>query len=74
VSLHAREDACMKVPDNYKTLRKQSISDSPAEVEKMLRYYAAYQHAGHSVSYMEYFQVTNPEEYAAILLNEKNHP
>jgi len=74
VSLMAREDACMKVSDSFKQMREKSISELPGDIAKMLRFYAVYQGSGQSVSYTQYFQVSNPEEYAAIVLDEKNNP
>ena len=76
VALMAREDACMKVADDFKAAREKTISESPGngDIAKMLRFYAAFQHGGHRVSYTDYFQVSNPEEYAAILLDEKKRP
>ena len=74
VAVMVREDACMKVSDDFRQVREKSISESPGDIEKMLRHYAAYRHGGHSVSYTDYFQVSNPGEYAAILAYERQHP
>jgi len=71
VTIDARENACMRVAEDFKQARRDSISDSPVDVEKMLQFYSVYQKGRHSVSYNDYFQVSNPEEYAAILLSEK---
>lgn len=71
VTIEAREKACMPVADDFKQAREKSISELPGDIEKMLRYYAVYQQGRHSVSYVDYFQVSNPEEYAAILLEER---
>jgi len=70
----AREDACMKMTDDFQRVREESISASSAEVKKMLGFYAAYRAGRHQVSYADYFQVSNPVEYAAILAREKMHP
>ena len=70
VTIDARENACLRVTEDFKQARRDSISDSPADIEKVLRFYATYQKGHHSVSYNDYFQVSNPEEYAAILLEE----
>jgi hypothetical protein len=71
VVIAAREKACMKVAEDFKITREKAISELPGDIEKMLRHYAMYQLEGHSVSYTEYFQVSNPEEYAAIILDER---
>lgn len=74
VSLMARENECMKVPDSFKQAREKSISELGGDIAKMLRYYAVYQGSNQSVSYTEYFQVSHPKEYAAIVLDEKKYP
>jgi hypothetical protein len=74
VSLMVREDGCMKVSDSFKQEREKNISELPGDIAKMLRFYAAYQGSGQSVSYTQYFQVSEPAEYAAMVLDEKKLP
>lgn len=69
-----REDACMQVSDDFKRERENSISEASPDVARMQQFYAAYRQGRHSVSYTDYFQVTNPEEYAAMLAGEKALP
>jgi len=71
VSLMVRENECLKVSDSFKQEREKSISELPGDIAKMLRYYASYQGSNQSVSYTQYFQVSHPKEYAAIVKYEK---
>ena len=74
VITQVRENACMKMTDSFIKDRQESISASPQDIAKMLAHYAAYQKGRHSVSYADYFQVSNPEEYAAMVLKETKSP
>lgn len=71
VLLFIRESACLKIQDDFKKRREESISQTSPDIAKMVSFYAAYQKLRPSASYTEYFQVANPAEYAAILAFEK---
>jgi hypothetical protein len=68
----ARENGCMRISDDFKAERQKNISESSGDIAKMVSFYNAYQQGKHTVSYTEYFQVTNPAEYAAILNSEES--
>ena len=72
VSLMVREDECLKVADNFKQVREAKISESeiPGAIAKMLRFYEVYQTSRPMVSYTQFFRVSNPEEYAAMVIDE----
>lgn len=74
VTTMARENECLRVPDDYRQAQQKEISETPGDIGKMLRHYSAYRESRQTVSYTQYFQVSNPEEYAAILSNEKRQP
>jgi hypothetical protein len=70
-SLRVREDKFMKVPDDFIRDRQKLISETPGDIAKMLRLYGVYQTSKQMLSYTDYFQVSNPEEYAAMVLEER---
>jgi hypothetical protein len=74
VTTMARENECLDVPDDYRQTQQKEISETPGDIGKMLRHYSAYRESRQTVSYTEYFQVSHPEEYAAILRREKGRP
>lgn len=71
VTVMARENLCLDVAEDFRNTRRQDAS--PDDIETMLRCYATYRQGRHPVSYTDYFQVSHPVEFAAIMAYEKKH-
>lgn len=71
VSQMVRENECLKISDDFTRMRQKDISETPGDIGKMMGLYADYQSGKKAASYTEYFQVSHPQEYAAMVVFER---